>query len=1494
LSSIAIGQNQGAKWHFGTKAGLDFMTTPPTAILNSSLITSEGCSGISDANGNLLFYTDGSTIWDALSNVMPNGTNLGGNSSTSQAAVVVKQPGNATIYFVFSLGVCGGGLWYSVVDMSQNGGLGSVMLATQPLAANCQERLTSVRHCNGIDTWVLAQQANTGNYLAYLVSAGGVNVVPVISMPGLQLNACVGYMKLSPNGKKLGVAFANNASLGFELYDFDASTGMVSNRLPLTTIQGNTGYGCEFSPDGTKFYGSLWFGTKIYQWDLCAGSDPAIVASQYTVACTAGSAIQLGINGKIYQSHPSQTYLGVINNPNAAGPGINYVDNGVSVFPKVCTFGLPNFITSGFKQPPPPFTHTVSMLYGCQTASFNAPPIIQNFSLVGCAASGYSLNNLSWNFGDPASGAANTSTLMNPSHAFSTLGTYTTSLILNYSCGGGTDTIKQVVIISQPCLTVNSTSITCANLGSATVTAAGGIGPYSYTWMPTAQTGPVANGLSPGTYTVTVQDLGNNFTYTESVTFTSLIPLTGNLNNTTSLTCNGATTGSASISNLSGGSGSQLYTWTNGSVTYTVPNPTNLPAGIWTYTITDALTGCTLNNAFIITQPTALSMTLSASSPSACAGNSVALSGTVSGGTPKVPNPAYGYTWTSGPVSASYAPVENISGNHVYTLTASDFYNCLISQTVALNVIPNPTLVVTNASICPLQTATLAVTGANSYSWNSLPGAYTRTYNPMVNTTYTVTGEIQGCFATATVAIILKTIPQPTLTSNSPLCSGAALTLTAGGGASYVFTGPAGFSSTLQTPTINPVGLNNAGVYNLTVTAANNCTASTSTNVFVNPTPTLNAIGNTACTSQVMNLNANSVAGATYSWSGPQNFSSGLQNVAIPLPALNQSGTYTVVATSVNGCTNTATATVSILQPPNLSISLSSTSLCAQALNGSPASIILTAGGATSYTLSTPAHISNPNPSGPVSPVGMLPPYALTGPATATLFGSNGVCSASTTVVFTVVPNPTVSINSATPVICAGESFTYTSSGADSYAWSSATPGQTLYTTGSVAVANPSINSIFSVMGGSLGCNSALQSSTITVNSLPSFSIHPSPARVCLGNSLPLTVHGTGTTFTWSPASGLTAATGYSVQANLLASQSYTVLGSLNNCTSTAVVTVSVLPLPVAAISIQNPSLCLNSTIVMTGGGGSSYAWSGPGSMNTYGPELNFKAISMAYSGIYTLTVTDPDGCQGKTTQSITVLGLPEGDFATGDMQGCAPFMAQLNFKPKPTSAPLQTINWQVNQQTFSGNSFSYYLASPGNYLVKGSAVDINTCANTFTAMIQAWPKPEANFSFAPDRPVERMEVEFHNTSKGASQFNWFFGSSNFTSGQQSPSFIFEDTGTYPVVLVAKNTWGCSDTTIKSIYVEPDFAVYVPNAFTPNGDGDNELFMAVTRGVTHFSLVIFNRWGQQLFESNTADAGWDGTFKGQPCKEDVYTWKIAVKGNNGTEKRLNGHVTLYR
>lgn len=507
---ISQSQNETNKWYFGTNAGLDFMTNPPTVLTNGALTTIEGCATISDASGSLLFYTDGITVYDKTHAVMANGSGLNGNSSSSQSAIIAKQPGNSNIYYIFTQsGPIGAGAGYSVVDMSLAAGMGSVTVKNTTLAANCTEKLTSVKHCNGNDVWVIYHDWNSADFRAYLLTSTGVNAAaPVMSTIGsMHTNGTsfAGCMKTSPNGKKLGVAIYGTGM--FEMFDFDNTTGVVSNSLSLNTSAITSAYGCEFSPDGTKFYGSRGVngaGT-LFQWDLCAGSGTAIAASLYTVVTTNTTgigALQRASDGKIYGTRSQQSTLMSVNNPNVAGSGCNYIEMGLSIAPKTSYWSLPNFITS-FKPEVGPFTQTLA----CNSASFSLPAIYSGTIGASCQGASYSLTNVAWNFGDPSSGAANTSVSNNPVHQFSGAGTYTTQLILYFSCGGGTDTLDQTVTVNgaAPSLSVSGTFTICS--GEKRVYTASGANTYSWS----------IGSTSPSITT----NLTNSFAYTVTGTSTT-------------------------------------------------------------------------------------------------------------------------------------------------------------------------------------------------------------------------------------------------------------------------------------------------------------------------------------------------------------------------------------------------------------------------------------------------------------------------------------------------------------------------------------------------------------------------------------------------------------------------------------------------------------------------------------------------------------------------------------------------------------------------------------------------------------------------------------------------------------------------------------------------------------------------------------------------------------------------------------------------------------
>jgi len=355
-------QNETKKWYFGINAGLDFSTNPPTVLTNNAMSTGEGCASIADVNGNLLFYTSGITIWDKTHNIMANGNGLLGDVSATQSSIIIKQPGNTNIYFVFTQGGSFGanaGLYYSIVDMNLASGNGSVTVKNVTVFVSGTEKLAAVKHKNGADVWILTHDWNNNNFRANLLTSFGFNTTPTISSVGTVISGViggtnvpiVGQMKFSPDGKKIGLA-VYDAVKSFELYDFDLTTGNVSNPI----ILGNNfdgAYGCEFSSDGTKFYGGSSADGNIWQWNLCSGTSSNIINSKISVGYSTWASIasfQLAPNGKIYVVKLGNQVLGVIHNPNVAGINCNYVDAGLSLAPKTANNGLPNFTSSYFWQ----------------------------------------------------------------------------------------------------------------------------------------------------------------------------------------------------------------------------------------------------------------------------------------------------------------------------------------------------------------------------------------------------------------------------------------------------------------------------------------------------------------------------------------------------------------------------------------------------------------------------------------------------------------------------------------------------------------------------------------------------------------------------------------------------------------------------------------------------------------------------------------------------------------------------------------------------------------------------------------------------------------------------------------------------------------------------------------------------------------------------------------------------------------------------------------
>lgn len=339
-------------WAFGSNAGINFNSNPPQ-VVRTAIKTNEGSASICDDQGRLLFYTDGTDVWDRNNSVMPNGNDLPGigvnvTGSTTQGALIIPRPGNSQQYYVFSLaciesGFFSGNLYYSVVDISLNNGLGAVIANRKGilLSKGLSEQMTAVSGGN-CDIWLLVTPKLKFELKAYNVGFNGIDTVPVLS--GLRVaNGLGGSIDVAPDRSKLAIGGDN-----LTLYDFDRYAGRLTNPVLLDKVYSY--YGVCFSPDNTKLYGSGKaeddIESSLLQFDLNTADTHAMIASKKKIAAPPYFfAIKRGPDGKIYGAGFGEA-LNVIHQPNLVGAACQYVAHDLPLLPGTsCTFGLPNSAT---------------------------------------------------------------------------------------------------------------------------------------------------------------------------------------------------------------------------------------------------------------------------------------------------------------------------------------------------------------------------------------------------------------------------------------------------------------------------------------------------------------------------------------------------------------------------------------------------------------------------------------------------------------------------------------------------------------------------------------------------------------------------------------------------------------------------------------------------------------------------------------------------------------------------------------------------------------------------------------------------------------------------------------------------------------------------------------------------------------------------------------------------------------------------------------------
>ena len=338
-STVYSQPHRSDNWYFGSLAGITFTNGTPSAITNGSMVTNEGCAAISDTTGIILFYTDGVSVWNKNNTVMPNGSGLMGDASSTQSAVIVTKPGSNTEHYIFTMEELGDpdGFRYSIVDMNLNGGVGDVT-AQKNIFINTYmtEKLTAVQQLGTPNFWIATHKWGNSAFYVYSLTTTGLQPTPIVSNVGIvhkdsAANATYGQMKFNVCGNKIALAAGYLDTV--EVFDFDNATGAVSN--PITLPMGYHVYGVEFSKNSRFLYVTNYNpSATLVQFDLSSGNAATIIASKTVISNTADMyGLQLANDNKIYASRTVSAWLGVINSPETAGVNCNYVDNGVNLDP---------------------------------------------------------------------------------------------------------------------------------------------------------------------------------------------------------------------------------------------------------------------------------------------------------------------------------------------------------------------------------------------------------------------------------------------------------------------------------------------------------------------------------------------------------------------------------------------------------------------------------------------------------------------------------------------------------------------------------------------------------------------------------------------------------------------------------------------------------------------------------------------------------------------------------------------------------------------------------------------------------------------------------------------------------------------------------------------------------------------------------------------------------------------------------------------------------
>lgn len=1079
------------------------------------------------------------------------------------------------------------------------------------------------------------------------------------------------------------------------------------------------------------------------------------------------------------------------------------------------------------------------------------------------------------------------------------VGNYTVLATDQNSC-----TASAQVNIAQPTqvtANISSTgSVTCfgGNNGFAVVTPGGGMGAFSYTWTPNGTIhAATANSLTAGSYVATVAD-ANGCIATATATIIQPAAFTTTLT-TTNVKCNGACDGTGNIA-FTGGVGVPTFSWMPGLQAGNTVN--NLCVGNNTVTITSN-GSCVNVITFTLTEPAPLTAVTTASN-SNCGQANGKTCVVVGGGT--VP---YSNVWSNGPTTLCNNNV--VAGAYTFTVTDANGCNAVASGLV--NDIAGPVVSVTSQTNINCfggnnGAATTTITGGvlpYSYSWSGSPTFTTQDVLTGFNVgikNITVT-DAAGCVGTASVQITEPTQLVSAIGSFSNVtCAG----FTNGTATMQVFGGVPNYSYTwtpsAQTSSVM-VGVG-ANTYTCNVVDANGCATSQQVTIS-QPAPLVIAASsftNVSCFGGNNGQISVTIQGGTpvygYTWTPAQSGASGF------LSGLTAGG-YTLALTDKNNCPISANFT--ILEPSQLTSSY--VSLPATCGNANGSATVTIGGGTPTYSVNW-----NNLQTGPIS-VNMSPGQNWT----AVITDSKG-CSITQTVAITNPPIPVITNSTSTQPSCFGLtngaiSIDYTGVSPFTVIWSN--PISQTVTTSALtqSVSGIAAGLYNATVIDNYGCVTTQPVNVTQPNML--VLIPSANVTMCYGQSAQVSGSATGGTgpytFSWTPN---TLSGGGPHTVNPTTTTSYIVsVTDLNGCSKPPqVITVAVTPsLAISGFSVTKCAgemVTLSPTISSPGNGGPyNFAWNTGQTFSATATSSISIATNSVMASPAQYTVTIDDKCTiptGSAVFTVNINQLPVIDF-TAPSLGCAPLSVTLT---GTSDGANDIFTWTSDKYGNLGQATpSLYttFSDSGKYAITLGVFNPTTnCYSSITKpdYIQVYPTPTASFYADPIKAsILDPNINFVNTSQGATSYYWDFGDPAASNGSNTstvvnPSHGYSYVGEYKVNLVAISNKGCRNIAWQLVEITPDFAVYIPNTFTPDENGLNDIFQPLGVGIDeeNYRLDIFDRWGENIFTSNNFRKGWDGSVKGgsKPAPQGVYTYKLLVYDLQGNKHPFVGHVTVIR